>query len=1042
MAHKYLKYNSLIILMMLFSILSAENLFAQSSEEITVTGIVRESGTGNPLNQVFVSVSNTGYLAGSDEEGQFSVQVTDLRSELVFDLPGYTKRSIYLNGNDFVEIFLVKSEFRSMDDLFYTPMGLMQIKDAVSPFSSVDAQEFNFTQNSSFDQNLIGRIPGLKAIRQSGMPGQRTYMTIRGIKSIFADTEPLMFIDGMMHDYSYANLSMMEGFANNPMDVIETQDITDISVLKGDLSYLGSAGSNGVVYLNTEQQAEASTIIQLSLYSGLSFAPQKLDVLNAEQYNQYFSELLTNQGYSQTDIDNAFPWLNGNASVNEYYRYNNNTDWQSEIYNQASISNFHFFIKGGDDIATYNISTGYLHHDGVYSQSNFNRFNLRVNGNVNITQRVSITPNVKLALSNATLANHGPSAWKNPLLSALLKPQTMAPMAKDNTSGVDLPYFDDIGVYNTSNPSALVENAQGNNRNYQFLSSMNTKFFITDNLVIQSLFGLNYNNVRESLFLPDLGVVQVDSAYNSPGDFVNEHRSFQNHSDITWNKALLTGHTIVVTGGFRYMGNSYKNNTSIDLNTPSDDFQRLGQGSQFSYLRTTTGEDIGFKWLSFYGNTYYDFKNRFILTANLSYDGNSAINANNRYNFYPSVGGAWRISSERFLINTSWLEDLKMRVSWAQTGNIFSRVYDQSNLYYTSRRMNNLGVLLRQGIPNENLEVERQETMGAGLDISLFRQLFNASLDVYQSNVNNLILYQQLPSSLGYTDYFDNGGKLQARGIELGLNSRIHFGELIWTFGASLTNENTVITGLEFLNPDVNSLITSVGDAQYITSVDNPVNAFYGYKTNGLTTSGNAAQVIGPGGAPLMEGDMRFVDTNGDNVIDEADKMIIGDPNPDFYGYAFTDFKFRNFELKAVFNYMIGNDVYNYVRHQGESMSSYNNQLVTVLDRWNGESSGELMPRAVYGDPAGNAVFSDRWIEDGSFVRLSQLTLSYEFQPGHGIFTKGMVVYVTGSNLFTLTSYSGYDPEFMHLNNPFYMGIDYGKIPQTRSFITGIKLNL
>ena len=1017
-------------------------LLSAQGQGVKVSGLVTESGTGLPIKQVSVSVAATGTTAITAEDGTFTITVPDLQSELIVYIPGFVRRNIFLTGNDQLNVALVSENYRSFDDIYNSPFGELVLKDAVYATSSVYAQDVKLSQATSFDQLLAGRVPGLRAVRQSGMPGQRTYMNIRGASSLYAHSEPLLFIDGMLHHYDYAQVSLMEGFALNPMDVVDIDDITDITVQKAGLSHLGASASPGIIYVNTEQKAETSTIIRFSSYGGISTAPASQSVLDASQYKSFFQEMLGTQGYSQNQVDAMYPWLNGGTGTRDYYKYNNNTDWQSQTYSPSAVTKHHFFLKGGDEIATYNLSTGYQRHNGIYDNSFYNRFNLRVNGTVNITSRFTITPNVKLAIADSKIANHGPSEWKNPLLSTILIPENMGPNARDAATGTQLDYLDDTGVFNVSNPSAIVENAQGINRNYHFLSSATAQYRFNDKLSIRTIMGINYNNVRENIFLPDIGIIEVDSAFNSPGDFIYEFRSTQNHTTLSYKNKTAAGHAFNFDGGLRYMENSYKHNLSLDLNTPSDEFRRLGQGAQYSYLRSTVGDNRGLGWISYFGSFNYGFRNRYFLSANLSYDGTSATNEANRYHFFPSVGAAWRLSSEKFLSEANWLEDMKLRASYSITGNMFSSVYDHSKRYYTTRRMNASGVLFREGIPNENLGLEKRSTMNAGLDLSLFSQLLNMHVDVYQSNVDNLIIQQSLPATFGYTTYYDNGGALKSSGVEFSMNSRLQRNQFVWTFGGAITKESTTIQSLNFLNPNSRFIVTPVGEMEYITSVGNPINAFYGFSTNGLITAAEAGQYIGPKGIPLKEGDVRFVDVNGDKIIDDADKMIIGDPNPDFFGYLFTGFAYKRFELSAFLNYSVGNDIYNYVRYRAEAMDSYNNQFSSTLQRWTPSNTNTTMPRANFGDPAGNASFSDRWIEDGSFLRLQQLTLSYKIPQVSGIFNNGVLIYMTATNVLTLTKYSGYDPEFMYLNSPFYMGIDYGKIPHTSSFILGVKLDL
>jgi TonB-linked SusC/RagA family outer membrane protein len=1031
----------LILITLLFTGTLPLSLLAQSGG-VEITGVVTESGSGLPLAQVVISVSTTGTSSVTDEQGAFTLTVPDLQAEILVNLPGYNLRQIFLNGRNFIELSLVSDIYRSMDNSHNTPLGPMMDLSEAYPFAAMTQSDIDLSQATSFDQALQGKVTGLSVIDQSGMPGHRTFMNLRGFSSLYAQTEPLLFIDGMIHDYAYAKNSLMEGFALNPMDVLDIDDISDITVLKDGLSYLGSAASNGVIYVNTEQKAEASTVIKFSAYGGVTLVPNKQALLNPAEFENYFSEMLTSQGYDAGQINTMYPWLNGGPASEDYYKYNNSTDWQDEIFKPAAVTKFHFFLKGGDDIATYNISTGYLAHNGIYDNSRYTRFNLRINGKVNITDRFSVTPNAKLSNADSYLSNQGPGDWKNAILSSALKPPIMAPVARDAATGETLTYLDDVGdVFDVSNPVAIVNSALGENRNYHFLSSIKAEYRINEHFNIATLVGINFNNSRENIFLPDLGIVQVDSAYNSPADFVYEFRSTQNHTTFTYTNHTASGHSIIANVGLRYMNNSYKFDLSTDLNTPSDDFKSLGDGSQYSFLRSTIGDNRGLSWISYFGDVDYSFRNKYFVSARASYDGNSANNEQNRYNFYPSVAAAWRLSSEGFLNQASWLEDLKLRGSYSVTGNMFSSIYDYSKLYYTDRRWNGNGVVTREVIPNENLELEKKSTINAGLDLSVFRQLLNIHVDYFTSSVNNLVIRQELPPSYGFTNYYDNGGKLKSSGLEVAADARMQFGSLVWKIGGSLSKMATEVTELTFLNPETEHIITDITGAQFITSVGNPVNAYYGYKTDGIISSAEAGTITGPKGIPMQAGDVKFVDADGNNIINEADKTIIGDPNPDLFGNIYTSLTYKRFELSAIFNYSVGNDVYNYMRYKIEAMDAYTNQSVTVRDRWTASNTGATMPRASFGDPAGNAVFSDRWIEDGSYIRLGQLTLSYSLPSIGGVF-HGVVIYATATNLLTITNYSGYDPEFIYTNSPFYMGVDYGMMPQTKSFIAGLKLNL
>lgn len=1027
------KYTHIYCFALLIMALSTANLgiMKAQTDSVIIVGKVVESGTGNALEMVSVSDSETGVSTSTNEDGEFAITLLEDDALLIFNLPGYTKRSLHVKEADKLEIYLIKQEYKSEDNLVITTMDEVEAKDISVPVSALTVGDLEKTTYASFDQGLQGKVSGLYIKEQSGMPGQRTLMNIRGGSSLYASNEPIIFIDGMIHNYNYAQNGIIEGFTLNPLDLMDPEDIMDITVMKDGLSYLGSAGSNGLINVNSEQEAETSTRIIFSAYGGVAAAPESLGVLNAGEFNTYFDEILQQQGYNSGQINTMYPWLHGDQNAENYYKYNNNTDWQNEIFKPSALQKYHFFLKGGDDIATYNISTGYLQQDAIYDNSGYNRFNLRINGKIKITNRFSIKPNVKFSLSNSQMPNQGYSAFKNPMLSALLNPSIMQPYARDEATGVQLPYLDDVGdVFPVSNPVAITQNAVGKNVNYIFVSSLKAAYDFNEKLSLSTLIGIDYNNAHEDIFLPDNGLVQVDSAKNSPGYFVNEFQSVQNHTMLTFKNHTSNGHAYTLNAGLRYMENNYKYNYSIDINTASDEISSLGRGGQYTYLREVEGDERGLVWLSYFARLNYNFRGKYYVDASLSYDGSSALGGDQRYNVYPSIAAAWRP-----------LENFKLRGSYSVTGNMFSNIYDMSNNYYVSRRLNTAGVMLRESIPNPDMEIERKNTISIGTDLSFFQQQLNLHADVFQSNVNNLLVEQVLPVFNGYTDYYNNGGELQMSGIELGLDTRLHLGPVVWTVGFTATKVMTEMKNLNFIKEGQDKIVTQFAGGEMVTMEGNSPNAFYGYKTNGIFNSEADANVVtGPNGVPMQAGDIIYLDSDNNNVIDQADKTIIGDPNPDFYGGLFTAFRINKFQLSAQLNYSVGNDAFNYVRYLSESMYGYTNQLQSVKDRWKTPGNSGSIPRSSIGDPTGNTVFSDRWIEDASFIRLKQLTISYDLPKIFGF--RGLNVYATATNLLTFTDYSGFDPEFQYVNNPWSMGLDYGQMPQTRKFILGLKLDL
>ena len=1010
----------------------------------TISGKVLESGSGIPLKQAVVSVSSTGEFTDTDQEGYFSLILPTGYEKLVVSYPGYFTAEVFTLGKEDITVYLSGQDYRSDDEIYSSAFGTGKVRNATNALSMVSRSGFDHTASSSFDQDLEGRVAGLHVVEQSGMPGHRTWMNLRGISSIFARNEPLVIVDGMIHEISYPNNYRIEGHSLNPMDIVDVDDIVDVTVIKTGEGHMGSAGSNGIIYVNTEQKKETSAMILLKMYGGISLAPSSQEVMGPNSFRSYFNSLLLGEGYTQQQINIMYPWLFGGAWANEYYRYNNSTDWQKELFRPSALQKYYIFLKGGDDIATYNISSGYLRHGAPYENWRYSRYNLRLNGKVNITNHLAVIPNTKLSLSDTYLTNMGPTVEHNPVTSSLLKSPLMSPNERDQTDGTILFPYDDVGAFNISNPAVLVDKALGSDRNFQLVSSVKIQYTFNPRWVLSHLIGTSVNNDRVNIFIPDIGVVQLDSAWNSPQDMVTEFRSSQNHTTLTYRNTFSEKHNLVVFGGLRYIYNSYKNNQGIDLNTPSDDFRSLGEGSGYDYLRANGGELREIKWVSYFTDLNYSYRDKYYLRASASYDASSVFNSKNRYNFYPSVFAAWRLSSEEFLNSSSWLNDLKLRAAYSITGNMFSSVYDYSSVTYTGRRYNNIGVVVRDYNPNEDLAAEKKSTIDGGLDLSFNRKATNLHIDYYYSMINNLVINQLLPYNYGFVDYFDNGGALTLSGIEFAADARFYIGRSVLVLDATVTHQTSKVKKFDFLNPDTRFLTKEVYGAEYIASEGNPVNAFYGYRTDGIYTSDAEANgIIGPNGRVMGAGDVVYLENPGstDNVINRDDKQIIGDPNPDLFGSLSASLTVGRFGFSTLFTYSIGNDIFNYVRYKITAMDGYGNQSTAVEERWQAGMTDADLPGAALGDPNGNSVFSDRWIEDGSYLRLKQLTMSYTTS---NIFNlqKEATFYLTGANLLTLTKYSGYDPETLYMNDPYFLGIDYGKIPICRSVIFGIQLSL
>jgi TonB-linked SusC/RagA family outer membrane protein len=1038
---KYIQHLKICIVLIISVLCCFEKLNAQ--EAYTITGKVLESGTSKTIEQAIISETSTNTFVNSGSDGSFNIKVASTNIKLIVTYPGYYVSEFYTNGKTELMIYITPLDYYSKDEQSSSILDNLTLRNSTSAKTILNRFSFMHSSSCTPDQLLVGKVAGLNIIEQSGMSGHKSWINLRGISSIVSRNEPLVIVDGMIEETSFPNNHLVEGMAYNPYEIVDVDDIVDFTVDKTGTSFLGGAGSNGTIYINTEQKKETSASIIVKMYTGVAAPPSPLKVLTADGFKNYYNSMINNEGFSADEINTLTEWQK------EGVRYQQNTNWQKELFRPAAFQKYHIFIKGGDDIATYNISTGYTRHGGPYENWRYSRFNLRLNGKINISKNLSLLPNTKLSLSDSYVSNMGPTVELNPVTSALLKSPLMT-AHELSSNGNELYPLDDVGAFNVSNPAVLATEALGYGRNFQLLSSAKFIYKINSKLSVSNLTGVNVNNDRVNIFIPHIGVVRIDSAKNSPQDMLTEYRSTQNHTTVSYISSYNNVHHISANAGLRYMINTYKYSQAIDLNTASDDYKSLGQGDEaFKYLETSNGEVYSTKWLSYFADMNYSYYDKYYLSFSGSLDASSVLNRNNRFNFYPSVLGAWRLSSEDFLNSHPWINDLKLRASFSQTGNIYSTIYNFSKLTYIGKRFDNVSVPVLDYLTNSDLQAERKSTINTGFDFSFAKNAYNLHLDYYISFVTNLIINQQLPFYFGFPDYYNNGGKLKSTGIELAGDAKIDLtkGQLI--VEVAIAHQRTKITELNFINPETDFLVKEIKNRdgnvimEYVGMIDNPTNAFYGYVTRGVYNSDAEANgILGPNGQPMGAGDVIFADLDGNNIINEKDKQIIGNPNPDLFGSVSLSYLVGKFEFSTLFTYSIGNDMFNYVRYQMTAMQNFGNQSVNVNNRWvSSGNTGATIPRSSLGDPNGNNAFSDRWIEDGSYLRFKQLKVCYN-SPNFFKFQKKTTVYLTGTNLLTFTKYTGYDPETMYMNSPYYLGIDFGKVPQSRSVILGIQISL
>ncbi|MBE0654202.1 MAG: hypothetical protein IH594_10420 [Bacteroidales bacterium] len=532
----------------------------------------------------------------------------------------------------------------------------------------------------------------------------------------------------------------------------------------------------------------------------------------------------------------------------------------------------------------------------------------------------------------------------------------------------------------------------------------------------------------------------------------NDLQTFYNNTYISYRKSIGKDHQISSGTGVNIQTNQLQLDWGLTKNAhPNDQYTTIMDGKD--NLREIGGDNRIWTWISFYENFFYSYKDRYLLTGSVSLDGSSRIGDNalntlqiggSPFGFFYSGGMAWRISGENFLKNLSWLEDLKVRLSMGKTGNDDIGESSATNYYQAVRYRTTVG-LFPALLPNDRLTYETVNQVNTGLDISLLGNRVNFSLDVFQSKIENLLIFSPVEAYLGYDVRIENSGEMENKGWEFNTFIRILDLQLFkWDIQADLSgfdNEVTAIKG--------GSLVTEIQGAEMVNKIGSPANSFYGFVFNGVYSTdaeANEANLVNDKYVRYRAGDAIYEDLSGpngipDGVINNFDKTTIGSAMPDFFGGITNAFTYKRLKLSMTLQFVSGNEVFNYLRYMNEKMTGLENQSTSTLNRWQYDGQKTEVPRALWGDPVGNTAFSTRWIEDGSYLRVKNIALSYTIREQFLTF-RDAEFYISANNIFTSSRYLGYDPEFSYSFSHIHQGIDYGQSPQARQFIAGIKFGL
>jgi len=1044
-------------------ILDKNNSFVVGEENQSTNEVFEVSGTivtpeFKPVSNVSVSVEGSREMpAFTNEAGKFTVKAPST-SQWIIVAPAseYKRERVFLSNRTDITVMVTPKDMVSGEDEVIILGQPTKSKNMATAFSNLELDGVKNSTTASVDRYMQGRLAGIHVVNQSGTPGSGAVTFIRGINSLNASIQPLYLVDGVLMESQGLFGSVIDGFSYNPLLAVNPFDISNATVLK-DAVYsaaYGSKASNGVIMISTLDPSATETSFEIDFRKGISLKPQRyISQLDARQHKTLANELIYSSGKLEEDLVEQYPNLFLEPDDERFVDYQHNTDWQQYIFDNAAFTNFNIKVKGGDEIARYGLSFGYFNNNGILRNTNYDGYNLRFVSLVNIYTWLRMNASVSFNTSSSDLKESARVKETSPILTSLAKSPLLNPYQYDTKKQETnlLSEVDELGV---SNPLATIENFEASARNYHIITALGFEIDLPKELVLRTNVSIIYNTLKEKLFMPNRGMeLYYDKeAHNVAKASANTFNGFSNNTMLIYDKKLGSDHVINSTTGMNVMSNKYQFDWGIAKNAhENDEYRTLGDG--VANLRGMGGDNRNWNWLSLYEKASYTYQDKYLATAIVSLDGSSRIGRDasntlnlfgNPFGLFYSAGLGWRISNEPFLNQTNWLEELKLRISAGHTGNDDIGESNATNFYRTVKYRETTGVYPGT-IPNTALSYEILNKLNAGVDVALWGNRVRANFDLFKTTISNMLIYKPLAPYFGYEFRPENSGKMQNVGWDAYAFVRIiNNRDFKWDVDLNISQAKNQI-----LEIDNDKFITEMNGYNVANMVGAPANSFYGYKFNGVYSTTQEAQTAGlinEKGIAYKAGDAKFEDITGpngtpDGTINDYDKTNIGSILPDYVGGITNTFAYKNWTLSAFVNFVSGNDVFNYLRFKNESMVDFANQSNYVLNRWQYEGQVTDVPRALWGDPIGNSSFSSRWIEDGSYLRLKNISLSYKI-PHEFLAFKNAEFYISASNLITLSNYLGYDPEFSFSYSLIDQGIDYGQTPNPRQFIVGIKIGL
>jgi TonB-linked SusC/RagA family outer membrane protein len=1036
------------------------------SQSKTITGSVTDDG-GLPIPGVTILVKNSKNLGvATDFDGNFSITIPSNQTKiLVFSYLGYTTQEVNVSNTTNVNLIMIPDQTQ-LDEVVVVGYGTVLKKDVTGSLASVKVKENVANQSGTIDQLLQGRAAGVQVTQNAGAPGSGISVKIRGTNSLRGNNEPLYVVDGVIISSAGEDVIAAGGVGNsgqetqNGLNGINPRDIESMQVLKdaSATAIYGSRGANGVVLITTKQGVKGKVKINSFITTSIRTIDKKYDVLDGIGYANYQNEMALLNGLNprfQIDGSQIFGITYdtaGNPNVSN--RPAQILNWQDELYRQGFSKKVGFSASGGGDNGNYYVSLGFDEQEGIVSNSSLKSSDVRINLNQDLTDKLKLQARVSASFNDINFTEGGDLTGANQsfVRNAILFRPVITEEIED--FGEDL---------EASNPYSWVNDFEDVSKAKRYIASIG----LTYKLPVK---GLKYQikaggNVRTKDRRRFYGLTTFQGA-NANGALqisTLNVTSYQINNFLRFNRTFNRKHRINATAGVTYDVRNVENSIYA-----VEDFVTTELTIQQPFLASVISQPLRYlksdqQIFSLLGRLNYTFNNKYILTASFRRDGVSKFSEENRYGFFPSFALAWRLDNERFIKNLNIFEDLKLRAGWGEIGNHGIGAYGtlsdygiNGQLYGTPGNGTSVPLSLNN-LANPNLTWETTEQLNFGLDFTTKNDRISGSIDLYDKTTKDLLQRSPIPTSSGFRSILINRGTISNKGLEVALNiAAVSTDDFEINIGGNIAFNKTKIEALgipleDFYIDGVAEqrsfyLGNQISTGQYFRSPANvfiegeETSLFYGFETNGIYQTEDTDLVAG-----AVPGDLRFVDQNEDGVIDILDRTFIGNPNPDFvYGFN-LNFKLKGFTADFLFNGVYGNDIangnlikLNNAEGLGTNISpnAYNNA-------WRPDAQSNLHPRLGYDVISNQAIgISDRIIEDGSYLRLNNVTVSYDIPLENSSLMERLNVYVAGQNLFTWTDYSGYNPEVSSfLYNGLINGVDWNGAPNAKTILLGLNIN-